>query len=82
MNDKALVWVSCSAEINPTVSPFRHIARVGEDGWTDTLCGATGTPGAFHRDSKKPRCETCLGAVTPNQRLLMQRRSREERKRS
>lgn len=55
-------WVSCGRDSSWSVSRFRHLAPPSSDGWITTLCGATGTPGAFRADNRKPCCTKCLMA--------------------
>lgn len=60
-NTEDLKWVSCSKELDWSTAQHRHLARnPDKDGYVTTLCGATGSPGAFRGNSTKPICRTCV----------------------
>jgi len=55
-------WFSCSQDIDYATSLNRHrkTNTQTEDGYFDTLCGCSGTPGSFRRNDTKPKCPACI----------------------
>ena len=60
-------WMSCAQDTDWHTARHRHLVTISAEpfdkGWVDTLCGATGTPGAFRRNHSKPPCPACCAVA-------------------
>lgn len=61
---KRYKFISCPPSADYWTARFRHLAPVDGEGklltWTTTLCGATGTAGAWHGAYTRPPCTDCI----------------------
>lgn len=61
-----LTWVAASREVAPHFCQEAHLTTFPNSvtGFTDTLCNATGSGGAFtRRIGRKPSCKKCIEAA-------------------
>lgn len=57
-------WVSCAADVAPTVAEHRHLLPVEGGSQGVTVCNASGFgEGVWRGNTRKPKCPTCTSTA-------------------